>query len=156
MNAMIRTASVIALVTFWLAAIGWTVLIVAAPANAAPSNEHAGSTSTSAPAGGADKAPSVKPQPDVPPAEQPEKPAEPPREPAACCGDAAAARTLGTSTTSGMTSPSGPDDVIRSDTTWASILARTTGPTSMVGSAPTSLDDGNIVLNPGWLAPGTG
>ena len=34
MNVMIRTASVVALVTFWLAAIVWTVLIVAAPANA--------------------------------------------------------------------------------------------------------------------------
>ena len=51
MNFMIRTASVVALFTFWLAAIVWTVLIVAAPANAAPSDEHGvGSTSTSAPA----------------------------------------------------------------------------------------------------------
>ena len=61
MNVMIRTASVVALVTFWLAAIVWTVLIVAAPANAAPSDGHgAGSTSTSAPAG-AGKSSSVKP-----------------------------------------------------------------------------------------------
>ena len=55
MNFMIRTASVVALFTFWLAAIVWTVLIVAAPANAAPSNDGAVSTSTSAPAGAAGK-----------------------------------------------------------------------------------------------------
>ena len=34
MNVTIRLASLAALVTFWLAAIVWTVLIVAAPANA--------------------------------------------------------------------------------------------------------------------------
>ena len=71
MNFMIRLASAAALFTFWLATIVWTVLIVAAPANAAPSNEQgAGSTSTSAPADGADKSPrqahlipGFKPQP---------------------------------------------------------------------------------------------
>ena len=88
MNLVIRFASVVSLVTFWLAAIVWTVLIVAAPANAAPSNEQgAGSTFTSAPAGGADKSPSVKPQPEEPPANAPANdPAErpvPDKEPAA-------------------------------------------------------------------------
>ena len=64
MNFMIRTASVVALFTFWLAAIVWTVLIVAAPANAdtgaSGSTSSSGSSSTSAPAG-AGKSSSVKP-----------------------------------------------------------------------------------------------
>ena len=51
MNAMIRTASVIALVTFWLAAIVWTVLIVAAPANAETGTTSSSSNSTASTSG---------------------------------------------------------------------------------------------------------
>jgi hypothetical protein len=69
-----RIAGTAAVLTFGLAALGGTALAVAAPSNAAPSNEHgAGSTSTSAPDGGADKSPRqahliphFKPQPTQP------------------------------------------------------------------------------------------
>jgi hypothetical protein len=49
MNIMIRIAGLAALLTFWFAAIGWTVLAVAAPANAGPSVTGAISTSDTHP-----------------------------------------------------------------------------------------------------------
>jgi hypothetical protein len=69
-----RIAGTATVFTFGLAALGGTALAVAAPGNAAPSIEHeAGSTSTSASAGGADKSPRhahliphFKPQPTQP------------------------------------------------------------------------------------------
>ena len=64
MNFTIRLASVAALVTFWLAAIVWTVLIVAAPANA----QTGASDSTSS--ASTDVAASVKSEP----SDEPQKP----------------------------------------------------------------------------------
>ena len=46
---MIRLASAVALFTFWLAAIGWTVLIVAAPANADTATTASSDSSASSP-----------------------------------------------------------------------------------------------------------
>ena len=51
---MIRIASVVALVTFWLAAVVWPVLIVAAPASAAPSSLGMSNHNTTEPLGGID------------------------------------------------------------------------------------------------------
>jgi hypothetical protein len=121
-----RIAGSAALVAFGFAALGSSVVAIAAPANATPSNEHgAGSTSASAPAGTAGKSahvtPRVKPQPAAVPRLGP-------------------SITSDTLTNSEETGPDGNVLMVVPDfmTTLPAATGSSNGPTSKVGSAPTS------------------